>query len=254
MPFPITHPADPSGPGRLIEVASFQKSSIPASKYDSVFDSCMKKVATYPIARQGLFGLMSHDSRMQVMLMDWTSAAEKDEFEPGEQYQSLKPIFGELIEPADAKFAWYVDLRLFFFLLMYTDGSSHHIILPGQATTPDVGGYLITFATAPIASHDKLASAMDRFFSSAPQASSFAFAVAAPSRENAETVMSIAGWKTHAEAEKASKVCESSQRVPWLVRLTPIVQSPEYASLQAELKQLGAECSQYVAELSKPAL
>lgn len=42
------------------------------------------------------------------MVGDWTSAAEKDEFEPGERYQSIKPAFGELIDAENHEFAWYV--------------------------------------------------------------------------------------------------------------------------------------------------
>jgi hypothetical protein len=92
----------------------------------------MKIASAFPISRQSLAGAQKDDPEIIFMIADWTSAAEKDEFEPGmtprcsdrpqddeleqladaglrglgERYQSIKPAFGKLIHPENPSFAW----------------------------------------------------------------------------------------------------------------------------------------------------
>ena len=43
----------------------------------------MEAVKHFPIARQNIIGRQAEDEGIAVLIADWTSAAEKDEFEPG---------------------------------------------------------------------------------------------------------------------------------------------------------------------------
>lgn len=53
-----------------------------------------------------MLGTVQDDPQIAFLLVDWTSAEEKDVFEPGERYQSLKPGFAKLIDASNPAFAW----------------------------------------------------------------------------------------------------------------------------------------------------
>ena len=89
-----------------------------------VFAGIMKKVGDFPISRHNVIGTQQEDRQIAVLVADWTSAEEKDKFEPGqlskkydrsidyelihpgEQYQSVKPAFGKLVHATNPDFAW----------------------------------------------------------------------------------------------------------------------------------------------------
>jgi hypothetical protein len=83
MSLPFTWPqASPDG-GRLLEIASFRKAKIDQSRFDKVFTDCMKVSSKFPISRQSLYGDQVQDPDIIVLVADWTSAEDKDKFEPG---------------------------------------------------------------------------------------------------------------------------------------------------------------------------
>jgi hypothetical protein len=83
MPFPFTWPQSSSDGGRLLEIASFRKAKIDQERFDKVFTDCMKVSSQFPISRQSLYGDQVQDPEIIVLVADWTSAEDKDEFEPG---------------------------------------------------------------------------------------------------------------------------------------------------------------------------
>ncbi|KAH8888057.1 hypothetical protein GQ53DRAFT_767958 [Thozetella sp. PMI_491] len=105
MSLPFIFPNDNSS-GRLTEICSFRKSGISSSEFDEIFAGITKTVADFPISRQNIVGSQMEDPEICVLIADWTSAAEKDVFEPGEQYQSVKPAFGKLVHATSPDFAW----------------------------------------------------------------------------------------------------------------------------------------------------
>lgn len=126
MSLPFTWPQIPSGKGRLLEIASFRKSKLDQSRFDQVFSDCMKISSKFPISRQSLYGDQTEDPEIIVLVADWTSADDKDIFEPGtcttqdvvkrrvpmlieclgDEYQSIKPAFGQLVSPENTDFQW----------------------------------------------------------------------------------------------------------------------------------------------------
>lgn len=98
--FPISYPKV-DGPGRLLELCSFHRSKITEErvsdelptlfiilivweKYDKVFNEISEITSKFPISRQSLTGKkQSTEQLMTVLIADWTSAEEKDLFEPG---------------------------------------------------------------------------------------------------------------------------------------------------------------------------
>ncbi|PMD13436.1 hypothetical protein NA56DRAFT_755743 [Hyaloscypha hepaticicola] len=187
MPFPIVFPSQ-NGPGRLLELCSFRRSKISESRYDEVFDGITVITSTFPISRQSLYGRKIDQPDISVLIADWTSAEEKDVFEPGEQYQSIKPAFGELISPEN------------------TDFACHHLILTGPAATPEAGVYLVRFYTVPVSKHQEFGSRLNEHISSFFEKQGPIFFVVAPSRENQQVVVCIWGW---AKAEDAKNYLQS---------------------------------------------
>ncbi|ERS96914.1 uncharacterized protein SPSK_02738 [Sporothrix schenckii 1099-18] len=166
MAFPISYPVV-DGPGRLTEICTF-RSEIATS------------VAKFPISRQGIVGVQTADRQVVAMLADWTSAAEKDQFEPGEQYQSVKPSFGKIIDGANPSFA------------------CHHIILPtGSDKTPHAASYIVSHATVPQADQAAAATAYAEFVKSPAH---FDFLAVAPAREDANVLVTLTGHKDAATA------------------------------------------------------
>ncbi|KAK5308873.1 hypothetical protein LTR93_012337 [Exophiala xenobiotica] len=110
------------GPGRLTEICTFRKSSLSDPEFDEVLDGMLAKTKRFPIWRHSLVGPMVEEERKLVLLSDWTSAEEKALFETGmlktgtseyicsysvgEQYQSVKRAFGQMVDAADATFTW----------------------------------------------------------------------------------------------------------------------------------------------------
>ncbi|KIH93769.1 hypothetical protein SPBR_09169 [Sporothrix brasiliensis 5110] len=132
MAFPISYPVV-DGSGRLTEICTF-------------LSEIATSVAKFPISRQGIVGVQTADHQVVAMLADWTSAAEKDQFEPGEQYQSVKPGFGKIIDGANPSFA------------------CHHIVLPtGSDKTPQAASYIVSHATVPQADQAAAAAAYAEF-------------------------------------------------------------------------------------------
>jgi hypothetical protein len=115
------------------------------------------------------------------MVADWASAAEKDKFEPGEQYQSVKPHFGKIIDGANPTF------------------ECHHIILPNGANkTPTAGAYIVSHATVPQADQATAAAAYAEFAKASP--AHVDFLATAPSREDADVLVMLTGHKDAATA------------------------------------------------------
>lgn len=44
----------------------------------------MEEVRKFPISSQNILGYQIEDSQIAVLIADWTSAEEKDKFEPGQ--------------------------------------------------------------------------------------------------------------------------------------------------------------------------
>jgi hypothetical protein len=57
-------------------------------KFKEVFDGAMNITRTFPISRQVLSGRLVEDDSKSILVADWTSAEEKDVFEPG-TYQEI---------------------------------------------------------------------------------------------------------------------------------------------------------------------
>lgn len=91
------------GQGRLTEVATFRKSAVTEErvceefntvhknpitnrnidlKFSEVINNLLTYSSKFPVARGTFLGRMDHDPDMVVLVADWTSAEEKDEFEP----------------------------------------------------------------------------------------------------------------------------------------------------------------------------
>jgi hypothetical protein len=83
MSLPFTWPQASSDGGRLLEIASFRKAKIDQSRFDKVFTDCIKVSSRFPISRQSLYGDQVQDPEIIVLVADWTSAEDKDKFEPG---------------------------------------------------------------------------------------------------------------------------------------------------------------------------
>jgi hypothetical protein len=66
----------------------------------------MSSMAEFPISRKSILANQIEDPDIRVLIADWTSAQEKDVFEPGERYQGLKPNFVTLMNTENASFAW----------------------------------------------------------------------------------------------------------------------------------------------------
>ncbi|CAK7229749.1 hypothetical protein SCUCBS95973_007333 [Sporothrix curviconia] len=209
MSFPITYPVV-DGPGRLSEICTFRKAAIPKEEFDATYDQITSTVAKFPISRQGTLALQTHDREVVVMVADWTSAAEKDAFEPGEQYQAVKPHFGKIIDSENPTFA------------------CHHLVLPtGAATTPSAGVYVVAHATVPAASQADVAAAYNVFLQSAP--TDVEFLAVSPSREDANVLVCLTGHKDAAAAQAYQA-------------------SEGYKALQAAVSKAASETSSYTAE------
>lgn len=144
------------------------------------------------------------------MVADWTSAAEKDIFEPGEQYQSVKPHFGKIIDGENPTFA------------------CHHIILPtGAGKTPQAAAYIVSHATVPQADQAAAASAYAEFVKSSP--AHVEFLVVSPSREDANVLVTLTGHKDAATA-------------------AAFQQSEAYKQLQAAVAKVATATSSYDVE------
>ncbi|KAH8757055.1 hypothetical protein BGZ57DRAFT_908863 [Hyaloscypha finlandica] len=184
MAFPIIYPAV-SGPGRLLEICSFRRSSIPESRYDEVFNGITAKSSQFPISRQTLSGRKTskEERDITVLIADWTSAQEKDIFEPGPEYQGIKPAFGELVDAENPTFA------------------CHHIILPGLAVTPEAGRYVAEFFSVSGLQQGEFARKLREHVESLVIDAMPIFFHAAPSRENAEVVVAVSGWKSGVNAD-----------------------------------------------------
>lgn len=138
-------------------------------------------MAQFPISRQGIIGVQAQDQQVAAMVADWTSAAEKDVFEPGEQYQSVKPHFGKIIDGINPSFA------------------CHHMILPGgEGKTPTAGVYLVAHATVPATEQPAVAAAYVELIQSPEHVN---FLAVAPSREDAEVLVCLTGHKDAAAAQ-----------------------------------------------------
>ncbi|CAK7237600.1 hypothetical protein SBRCBS47491_010037 [Sporothrix bragantina] len=208
MSFPITYPVV-DGPGRLSEICTFRKSAISQEEFDSIYGEITKSVAKFPISRQGILAVQTHDRQVVAMVADWTSAAEKDVFEPGEQYQSVKPHFGKIIDGANPTFA------------------CHHLVLPNAAAmTPKAGVYIVSHATVPAASQADVAAAYNEFLK-APE--NVEFLAMAPSREDANVLVCLTGHKDAAAAEAFQA-------------------SAGYQALQAAVSKVASATSSYTAE------
>lgn len=81
MPFPIVYPKQ-DGPGRLLELCTFRKSSLPDKEWNEIFYDTTGISLTFPISRQSLYASQIEDPQIAVLIADWTSAEEKDIFEP----------------------------------------------------------------------------------------------------------------------------------------------------------------------------
>ncbi|CAK7201578.1 hypothetical protein SEUCBS139899_004284 [Sporothrix eucalyptigena] len=208
MSFPITYPAV-DGPGRLTEICTFRKSAISKEEFDTVYAEITKAVAQFPISRQGILATQTNDRQVVAMVADWTSAAEKDAFEPGPQYQSVKPHFGKIIDGANPTFA------------------CHHLVLPGGAgLTPKAGVYVVSHATVAAADQAAVATAYNEYLK-AP--SSVDFLAVAPSREDASVLVCLTGHKDAAAAEDFQA-------------------SASYKTLQAAVSKVATATSSYTAE------
>lgn len=52
-------------------------------QFYETLDTIMETMGDFPISRQNLLGFQGEDSQIAVLIADWTSAEEKDKFEPG---------------------------------------------------------------------------------------------------------------------------------------------------------------------------
>jgi hypothetical protein len=119
MSLPIIFPKV-DGPGRLTEICSFRRSGISTERvgkstivlcilpmemnlqswlttytllqYDEVFNGIQNITSQFPISRQSLVGTMKDDESMSTLIVDWTSAEEKDVFEPGMMAYPLEGV------------------------------------------------------------------------------------------------------------------------------------------------------------------
>ncbi|OQU94915.1 hypothetical protein CLAIMM_01197 [Cladophialophora immunda] len=175
MSLPIQYPAI-SGPGRLLEICSFRKSDILESKFQEIFSGLMQKISTFGIARQNSFGTKEGDERQAVLVADWTSAEDKDVFATSEDFESVKPIFGQIINVEDAKWA------------------CSHLILPtGSAKTPQSALYSISHWTIPVAEQAGFAKTLDKSIQTIDKGS-YDFIVAGATREDPEVIIVFVGF------------------------------------------------------------
>ncbi|KAJ9633495.1 hypothetical protein H2204_006878 [Knufia peltigerae] len=172
------------GPGRLLEICSFRKSDIPESQFREVFRGIMQKVSTFDVARQNSLGTREGDERQAVLAADWTSSEDKDAFINTEQFNSVKPLFGQLINTEDAKWA------------------CHHLILPGaSAKTPQSAMYGISYLDVPVPLQANFAKALDKAIHVVDKGS-YDFITVAASREDAEVIVVFTGFPSAGAAEK----------------------------------------------------
>lgn len=211
MSLPLVFPKV-DGPGRLLEIATFRRSKIPDSKFKETFDSITRISSQLPISRQILAGEMGSGERMSVIIVDWTSAEEKDAIEPTEAYQSVKPLFVELVDANDSGFTCY------------------HTILPGAALTPEAGCYVVSIMEVPTNGQGELATSFARYLTTAREENRPEFMVIAASREDNEAVINFSGYRTKDAAQAA-------------------MGANEYASLSLELKDFATTTAEYQANL-----
>ncbi|KEZ39849.1 hypothetical protein SAPIO_CDS8787 [Scedosporium apiospermum] len=183
MPFPIVYPKQ-DGPGRLLELCTFRKSSLPDKEWNEIFYDTTGISLTFPISRQSLYASQIEDPQIAVLIADWTSAEEKDIFEPSERYQSIKPAFGKLIDTTNPSF------------------TCHHLILPGAAKTPASPFLSASHIRIPAKKQDAAAVAFEEYLSSGTALDGLEYLVVAPSREDANTIVCIVGTRDP-EAAKA---------------------------------------------------
>ncbi|KAK5189619.1 hypothetical protein LTR99_006152 [Exophiala xenobiotica] len=193
MSLPIVYPAV-RGPGRLLEICSFRKSEIPESKFQEIFRGLMQKISTFDVARQNSYGTKEEDKRQAVLVADWTSAEDKDVFAATEQFESVKPIFGQIINTKDANWA------------------CHHLILPGAvAKTGQSTLYSVSQLIVPVAAQTEFAKALDIFIQTVDKGS-YDFIVAGASREDDEVIVVLMGFPSAGVAEKTgSQLSEATK-------------------------------------------
>ncbi|KAF2094704.1 hypothetical protein NA57DRAFT_60123 [Rhizodiscina lignyota] len=226
MTFPFLHTAD-HGPGRLTEVATFKRSAITTERYNEVFESIAGIIFKFPVSRQLLIGSKAGEADISVLVGDWTSAEEKDEFEPGEQYQSVKPAFAELIDEKDPKF------------------TCHHIILDGGAErTPAAAVYAVIVVKTPV---DKQAELYSVFSSMRLGDADVTFAAAAPSREDPETVVLYCGFTNGALAHARLQTVRDSESLrPYVLATAHLLDK-----MEETIRPLGQIESSYTATLMR---
>lgn len=209
MSLPLMFPKV-DGPGRLLEIATFRRSQTLDSKFKETFDSITGIFSHLPILRQILAGDMGSGERMSVIIVDWTSAEEKDVIEPTEAYQSMKPLFAELVDANDSSFTCY------------------HTILPGAALTPKAGCYVVSILKVPTSRQGELAASFARYLAIAREENRPEFMMIAASREDNETVINFSGYRTKDAAQAA-------------------IGANEYVSLSSELKDFATATAEYQA-------
>jgi hypothetical protein len=79
--------------------------------------------------------------------------------------------------------------------------NSHHIILPGLAVTPEAGRYVAEFFSVSGLQQGEFARKLREHVESLVTDAMPIFFHAAPSRENAEVVVAVSGWKSGANAD-----------------------------------------------------
>lgn len=60
------------------------------SQFYKTLDAVMEATSGFPISRQNLVGFQREDAQIAVLIADWTSAEEKDKFEPGKDNRNSK--------------------------------------------------------------------------------------------------------------------------------------------------------------------
>jgi hypothetical protein len=79
--------------------------------------------------------------------------------------------------------------------------NSHHIILPGLGVTPEAGRYVAEFFSVSGLQQEEFARKMREHVESLVRDAMSIFFHAAPSRENADVVVAVSGWKSGANAD-----------------------------------------------------
>ncbi|KAJ9611498.1 hypothetical protein H2200_004682 [Cladophialophora chaetospira] len=164
MAFPVVWPSS-GGKGRLTEIASFRRSQIPDSRFQEVLADIMGKVARFPIANQNLYGHQVENPEVFVLVADWTSAEEKDVFEP--------------------------------------DFQCHHVILPtSSSTTPEAGIYVVSRMRVATDQHKDVAHAFEGYARSLTEGEGYLFFVVGSSREDHEVVVCLAGFRAQDDVDR----------------------------------------------------